>query len=179
MITAISIGDEYISPSYNEFKLFGYKEISYIYVGIVKTFPITKFNGRIYCVIQKDVLSNTQEFRAQMLADIYVPRKEVDYLFFLWLVQKENLRNFILGYKQKEIGSPRSYMEWKDLDVNQVEERVALIWEQTQRSLGSFNKFDEYPAASGWKKQIPKEKKKTLRRWLRQRPIKGGYGTRV
>jgi hypothetical protein len=62
-----------------------------------------------------------------MLADIYVPRKEVNYLLFLWLVQKENLCNFILRSKrEEEIGNPCCYMEWKDLDVNQVEERIAL-----------------------------------------------------
>jgi hypothetical protein len=39
-------------------------------------------------------------------------------------------------------------MEWKDLDANQVEKRVALTWERTQRSLQSPNKFDEYPPTS-------------------------------
>jgi hypothetical protein len=46
-------------PSFNEFRLFASEEvkeeISSIYAGTAKTFPITKFNGRIYCVIKNDV----------------------------------------------------------------------------------------------------------------------------
>jgi hypothetical protein len=59
MINAIVIGGESSSPSYNEFWLFAYEEvkeeISSIYAGTVKAFPIAKFKRRIYCVIKNHV----------------------------------------------------------------------------------------------------------------------------
>jgi hypothetical protein len=39
-------------------------------------------------------------------------------------------------------------MEWRDLEVNQVEEKVALCLDQAQRSSQSFSKFDDYSPAS-------------------------------
>jgi hypothetical protein len=102
----MAIEGEFTGPSYNEFRLFEDEEIkeevSSIYVGTMKTFPISKFNERIYCVIKNDEFPNTQEFRTQILSDINIPRKEVNYLLFLWLVQKENLCNFILNFNQEE-----------------------------------------------------------------------------
>jgi hypothetical protein len=110
----------------------------------------SKFNGRIYCVIKNDVFPNTQEFRTQILTDIYIPRKEANYLLFLWLVQKENICNFILSFKQEEgIGSLCKYIERRDLDVNQEEEKFAIVWDQTQKNSQEYNKFDEYLPASG------------------------------
>jgi hypothetical protein len=50
-------------------------------VGTTKAIPVARFNGRIYCVIKNDSISNTQEFKTQIAADLYITRNDANYLF--------------------------------------------------------------------------------------------------
>jgi hypothetical protein len=85
-----------------------------------------------------------------MYADLIVQRSEFNYLFFLYLIQKESLNNVLTRYKQEDLkANPGSLISWQVVGINQMEEEVAITWNPPNclrsESSRSLFELEEYP----------------------------------
>jgi hypothetical protein len=155
----VGIGGESPGSSFQSFKLYADEKLQYhadvIKVGTVKVLPMGRVKGRILCVLKEDLKPYLESFRITMQADLYVPRSEVNYLFFLYLVQKEGLSNVISRYRQEDLrDNPGSYINWDVLGIYQVEGEVAITWNpliylrsESSRSLLGVEEYPLFPEA--------------------------------
>jgi hypothetical protein len=158
-INVIGIGGESAGPDFQPVKMYADEfletNLAVIRRGTVKVIQIGEVNGRILCVLKEEIDPFKNLFKITMLAELNVPRNEVNYLFFLHLVQKESLSNTITRYMQEDFRSnPESFVNWDTLGVYQVEGEVALTWDpphclksQSSRSLFEEEKYPLFPEA--------------------------------
>jgi hypothetical protein len=124
-ISAIGIGREAPGPDFQSFKIYADKyletNLEAIRVGAAKVISAGEINGGIICVLKEEVNSFKELFKITMLAELYVPKNEVNYLLFIHLVQKEGLSNVIARYRQEDFRSnPGSFANWNTLGIYQT-----------------------------------------------------------
>jgi hypothetical protein len=98
-------------------------------MGEVKVYPVGEINNRLVCILKEEVNRGKEFFAVQTVAKVYVPRSEVSYLFYLHLVQKEELRNVVTRYRKEDLaGNPSAYMNWKELGIEYMDNGFTYAW---------------------------------------------------
>jgi hypothetical protein len=159
-MNAVGIGGKSLGPSFLPFKLYADEQvisnIDTIKVGTIKVLPVGEINGRIVCALKEDLKPYLESFKITTKTNLFVPRSEFNYLFFLYLIQKEGLGNVITRYRQENSrGNSGSFFGWNALGVNQVEGKVTITWDSPNclKSASSriFLEDEKYPLISEWK----------------------------
>jgi hypothetical protein len=92
-IDVIGIGGESPGKDFISYKMYGDEyietELNGICIGTTKVYPIGEVNDRIICILKEDAHTGKDYWKTQMVAEVYVPREEVIYLFYLYLFKRK------------------------------------------------------------------------------------------
>jgi hypothetical protein len=104
-------------------------DLDQICMGEVKVYPVGEVNNRLICILKEDVHKGREFYGVQTVAKVYIPRSEVCYLFYLHLVQKEELKNVLTRYRREDLaGNPSVYINWEELGIEHIGGGFTYAW---------------------------------------------------